>query len=386
VSEVSTFGWDEPLDVPFFDVDGDRVRLLVDGRMAFRAMLSAIRSARREVLVEMYWVGDDPVGTRFRAELAAAARRGVMVRIVFDAFGSLGLPGDFWAPVEREGGIVYTFHALSPFARRFRPDFLERRDHRKLLVIDGTTGFLGGINLALPWLPRECGGEAFRDDAIEITGPSLEDLRALFFKTWSHVSGTRTGPTVAAFGERRLGRVWALASPTSRRARRSVLGEYLFRIHRAKRSLDFANAYFVPRSSFRHALYGARRRGVRVRLLLPEVSDITAVQLAQESFYEDYLAAGIEVYLLHDAVLHSKTAIVDRHFVTTGSYNLDERSRVKNFELNLAIEDAAFAEHVSEVFESDLQRSVRLTPGSWQRRSVVRRGAQAVAHLFRRLL
>ncbi|MBK8216624.1 MAG: hypothetical protein IPK71_23085 [Myxococcales bacterium] len=157
MSAVSTFGWDEALDVPFFDVDGDRVRLLVDGSMAFRAMLSAIRSARREVLLEMYWVGDDPVGTRFRAELAAAARRGVMVRIVFDAFGSLGLPGDFWAPVEREGGIVYAFHALSPFARRFRLDFLERRDHRKLLVVDGTTGFLGGINLALPWLPRECG-------------------------------------------------------------------------------------------------------------------------------------------------------------------------------------------------------------------------------------
>jgi cardiolipin synthase len=386
MSAPTTFGWDEPVGAPFFDVDVDRVRLLVDGAMAFRAMLAAIRKAEREILLEMYWVGDDLVGRRFRAELAAAARRGVMVRVVVDAIGSLGLPGDFWAPVEREGGIVYVFHALSPFARRFRLDLLDRRDHRKLLLVDGSTGFLGGINLALPWLPRECGGEGFRDDAIELSGPSLADLRALFFKTWSHVSGTRTGPAVGAFGERRMGRVWALASPTSRRARRGVLREYLFRIHRARRSIDFANAYFVPRSSFRHALYGARRRGVRVRLLLPEVSDIRTVQLAQEAFYDDYLAAGIEVYLLRNAVLHSKTAIVDRAFVTSGSYNLDERSRVKNFELNLAVECPAFAAHVTEVFERDLEGAVRLTRGSWQNRGVVRRGAQAFAHLLRRLL
>lgn len=378
------FPWDRVPTCPSFDVDGDRVRLLVDGLDAFPIMLAAIRRAKSEILLEMYWVGDDPVGRTFLLALTRAADDGVIVRVVFDAIGSLGLAEGFWDPLIRAGGLVYVYHALSPFTPTFKLAGLERRDHRKLLLIDGGVGFLGGINLASAWLPREHGGQGFRDDAVEVRGPATEELRALFFKTWQHLTGSKPPADVVPLVPNRTRRVWALASQTSRKMRRGILREYLFRIQRAEQTIDFANAYFVPDSSFRHALYGARRRGVRVRLLLPRKGDIAVVQMAQEALYEDLLARGLEVHLLRDTVLHSKTAIFDRAFVTTGSYNFDDRSRTKNLELNLAVEDHAFAAHVSDAFETDLSAADRLTAETWQSRGLVRRGAEVVSYMLRR--
>ena len=378
------FAWDRVTTSQSFDIDGDRVRLLVDGNEAFPTMLAAIRHATREILLEMYWVGDDVVGRAFLLALTEAAKNGVAVRVVYDGFGSLGLSSTFWDPLEREGGLVHVYHTLSPLMPAFTFASLERRDHRKLLMVDGAVGFLGGINLALPWLPREHGGQGFRDDAIEIRGPATDDLRALFYKTWRHATRIKPPADVLPVVPGRARRVWALASPTSRKMQRGILREYLFRIQRARHTIDFANAYFVPDGAFRHALYGARRRGVRVRLLLPRKGDIAVVQMAQEALYEDYLARGFEVHLLRDSVLHSKTAIFDRAFVTTGSYNFDERSRAKNLELNVAIEDPAFAAHVSDAFETDLTAADRLTKEVWQDRSIMRRGTEVVSYMLRR--
>ncbi len=148
---------DAALGPAWFQVGADRVRLLRDGREAFPAMLAAIDAAAREVLLEMYWVGADAVGELFRAALARAARRGVVVRVVYDALGSLDVSLDWWAPVTDAGGEVIEFHPLSPLRREFRMKLLEQRNHRKVLVLDGTLGFTGGINLGLEWLPVEEG-------------------------------------------------------------------------------------------------------------------------------------------------------------------------------------------------------------------------------------
>jgi len=378
------FPWDAPCQSPWFAVGSDRVRLLVDGRDAFPTMLSAIRHATREVLLEMYWVADDIVGRTFRDALAEAARNGVIVKVVVDAVGSLGLPAAFWEPLERAGGIAHTYHPLSPFAPTFRLTAVDRRDHRKLLLIDGSVGFVGGINLTEAWIPRACGGLGFRDDAVELTGPVTFELRSLFYNTWQHLTAAKPPKDVLPVVPGRTRRVWALASQMSRRMRRGILDEYLFRLRRAERTVDLANAYFVPDGSFRHALYGARRRGVRVRLLVPRKGDIAVVQMAQEALYGELLARGFEVYLLRDTVLHSKTAIVDDRFVTTGSYNFDERSRIKNLELNVAVEDPAFAVHTREAFETDLLAADRLTEASWQGRGPMRRGAEMVCYMLRR--
>lgn len=380
------FSWDvrDLAPIPTFAIDGARVKLLRDGREAFPTMLEAIRRAKAEILLEMYWVGDDLVGRTFLAALVEKAREGVPVRVVVDAIGSLGLSARFWDPLERAGGLVYVYHALSPFSPTFQPWGIERRNHRKVLVIDADIAFTGGINLALPWLPIEDGGEGFRDDAMEVCGPAVTELRALFYKTWQHVTGTRPPANVLPLVPGRARRVWVLTSHGSRKMRRGILREYLFRIQRARTRIDLANAYFVPEGSFRHALYGAARRGVRVRILVPFRGDVAVVQHAQESLYQDFLDQGLEVHLLRGGPLHSKTAIIDDDFVTSGSYNFDERSRSKNLETNLAIEDGPFARHVRGEFEADLTSSVRLTSEAWRGRGTLRRGVEVLSFMLRR--
>ncbi|HSO36386.1 MAG TPA: phospholipase D-like domain-containing protein, partial [Labilithrix sp.] len=150
------------LESPWFHVGGDDVRLLRDGIEAFPAMLAAIASAEREILLEMYWVGADAVGIRFRDALASRARKGVRVRVIWDAVGSLGITPAFWKSLVDAGGEVREYHPVSPLRPSFQFARMDQRDHRKILVVDSTVGFTGGLNLARPWLPIEDGGEAWR--------------------------------------------------------------------------------------------------------------------------------------------------------------------------------------------------------------------------------
>jgi cardiolipin synthase len=259
---------------------------------------------------------------------------------------------------------------------------MERRDHRKLLVVDGNDGFTGGMNLASPWLPRDEGGAGWRDDVVQTRGVAARELRSLFYKTWSRLTGERPDD-VAPLSRRRHGAVWVLASQW--RTFRSIHREYVFRIKRARSRVDIANSYFVPDRNVRRALYAAVDRGVRVRVLVPASSDVAVVQFAAEALFDTLLRHGVEVHTLPGTMLHAKTAIIDDDFTTIGSYNLDERSFRKNLEVNVAIDDARFARHVRDSFERDLAISTRLDVAVWRERAMARRGLEWVAYAMRRL-
>lgn len=377
---------------PWFDVGTDRVRLLRDGTEAFPTMLAAIRAAEDEILLEMYWVGADKVGTAFRDALVERARAGIRVRVIYDAVGSLALAPSWWDPLVRAGGEVRIYNPISPLHPSFNLARLEQRDHRKVLVVDDRRGFTGGINLARQWLPASEGGEAWRDDVIEVVGHAARELRTLFYKTWRRVGfhnfrrdplGTITLPTnVVPLSKRPTGRVYVLAS--QRKSRRNLRREYLSRLNRAERSIDIANSYFIPDRHVRSALYRAVLRGVRVRVLVPSKSDVLVVQYALEALYESLLRNGVAVYCLGGPMMHAKTAIIDERFVTIGSYNLDERS-AKNLEVNIAVEDRAFATHVREWFDKDLAGALELDLYEWRERPFVRRGMEYLAFAMRRL-
>lgn len=377
---------------PWFSVGGDHVRLLRDGVEALPAMLEAIAKAEREIILEMYWVGADAVGTRFREALAQKARQGVTVRVVYDSVGSLAITPSFWHPVLAAGGEVREYHPLSPLRPSFDIGRLERRDHRKILVVDGGLGFTGGINLAKPWLPLEDGGEAWRDDMIQVRGHAAAELRTLFYKTWRrlwllqlpHELRRPNMPNdLVPLSKTPSGKVYVLAS--LRRSRRSLRRAYLARINGAERSVEIANSYFIPDRSVRGALFRAVVRGARVRVLLPEKSDVAVVQFALEAMYESLLRHGVELYRHQGPMMHAKTAIVDDRYVTIGSYNLDERSRTKNLEVNVAVEDVAFATHVRGWFDRDVDRAKRLDLYEWRARPLARRGVEYVAYALRRL-
>jgi cardiolipin synthase len=374
---------DDARERPWFRVGEDEVRLLRDGREAFPAMLEAIGAARREILLEFYWITPDSVGRRFRDALVERAKSGVRVRVIYDALGSREMYPSWWRPLLEAGGDVWEYHAILPLHERFRVDHLVQRDHRKLLVVDGQVGFTGGVNLGDPWLPLDEGGSGWRDDVIAVRGDVVAEMRALFYRTWRRMTHEPPPPDVRPLARRRGRPVYVLAS--QRRRRRNIHREYLVRIAAARRTIDLAQAYFVPDRALRQALYRAVARGVRVRVLVPEVSDVPGVQFAVEALFDAMLRHGIEIHALPPPMLHAKTAIVDERFVTIGSYNLDERSWRKNLEANLAVIDEAFARHVTASFERDLARARRIEQGAWQRRSLARRGAEWLALALREL-
>jgi len=346
-------------------------------------MLGAIDAAEREVLLEMYWVGADAAGELFRHALTQAAKRGVVVRVVYDALGSFQVSLAWWAMLLQAGGEVIEFHPLSPLRREFRVKLLEQRDHRKMLIVDGALGFTGGINLSREWLPVEQGGAGWRDDAICVRGPAAQELRTLFYRTRRRFVRASLPADVVPIVRVHPSPVWVLASRAL--PKRLIHHEYLVRIRRARVSIDIANSYFVPDRRVRRALSSAVARGVRVRVLVPEKGDVPVVHFAVEALFDTLLRRGVEVYALAGPMLHAKTAIVDYDFTTIGSYNLDERSWRKNLEVNLAVEDAAFARYVRSWFDRDVARAQRLDLTAWRKRSWQRRSAEVFARTFRKL-
>jgi cardiolipin synthase len=344
----------------YLPVGEDRLRLLRDGREAYPAMLAAIRGAREEICLEMYWIGADTVGERFRNALAERAAAGVRVRVIYDSLGSWSLPGYWWTPLLEAGGEVVEFGPVAPWRRHFRLGRVRFRDHRKVLVVDGDVAFTGGINLAWPWLPREEGGHDWRDDAVEIRGPTARQLRTLFFDTW-----WRSGGSMAHEGARArpnpASRVFVLANMVYGRPDRTIRRAYLVALKRARRTVDIASAYFLPGPVFLHALRLARRRGVRVRVLVPQRSDVLLADLALYDIIRTLLSDGIDVFAYQGGVLHSKTAIVDRRFVTIGSHNLDTLSWRFNLESNVVVDEPAFARLVTSSFERDLREAKQIS-------------------------
>jgi cardiolipin synthase len=368
---------------PWFQVGGDRVRLLRDGREAFPAMLEAIDAATREVLLEMYWVGADAAGEAFRAALVRAATRGVLVRVVYDALGSMAISLEWWKMLTDAGGEVIEFHPLSPLRRDFRMHLVEQRNHRKVLVVDGVLGFTGGINLSIEWLPEEQGGHGWRDDMIAVEGPTAQELRTLFYRTRRRFVREPYPADMIAVTRDHSRPVWVLASRAL--PKRQLHREYVMRIKKAKRNIDLANSYFVPDRRVRLALVRAVARGVRVRVLVPERGDVPVVHFAVEAMFDTLLRRGVEIYSLPGPMLHAKTAIIDDEFTTVGSYNLDERSWRKNLEVNLAVLDAPFARYVRSWFERDLARARRVDLATWRTRPWTRVGAEWLALTFRKL-
>lgn len=365
-------------------VGDDRVVLLRDGVAAHAAMLDAIGVAQREIVLEMYWIGHDHVGRAFLHALVTRAKAGVAVCVIYDSIGSFGLPSDFWAPLVRAGGKVREFSPISPWRRRFRFARIHLRDHRKNLVVDGVVGFAGGINLGAVWAPLK--GLPWRDDAIEVRGPAARVLRVAFYRVWVRMGEVAPEGSTELEPRRPDARVYVLTNEITARPNRAIRRTYLYGIRRARTSICVASAYFLPGPLFLFALRRAAKRGVRVRVLVPDRPDVWIVKLAMASILGRLLEDGIEVYAYTGRMLHAKTAAFDDRIAIIGSHNLDTISWRFNLECNVVVEDAAFATLVRESFDADCAdaRPVRLA--EWRRQSRFARTVAWLVALLRPLL
>jgi len=366
----------------FVSVGSDRLRLLRNGEQALPALYAAIAAASHEIALEMYWIGADRVGKHVRDLLVERAKAGVTVRVIYDAFGSIGLSEDFFSALVDAGGAAVPFHALWPFSRTFRVGRLDQRDHRKLLVVDGKHMFLGGLNLTVQWHPLEDGGGGWRDDVIELVGPTASEGRALFYKTWKWLTGEPAPPDVRPL-RRTPGPVGLYTS--QRGGKRNLRAELLRLFSKAHNSICISNPYFVPDYRMRRALYRARERGVHVRILLPVAGDVPLVQSAAEGLFDKFLRNGIELYQWHSPFMHNKTILIDSETTIAGSFNFDERS-VRNLELDIKIRDRVFNAIALRSFEEDIAKAHRLQLGEWRGRALSRQLVESFALSFRRLL
>lgn len=366
-------------------VEGHRVMLLRDGREAFPTMLADVADARRQILLEMYWFDSDATGRKFARALMDAAARGVEVAVMYDSLGSWEADPAMFDELRAAGVKVVEYNPLNPWRYQVRWGRLSVRNHRKVLVVDGTVGFTGGLNIADHWSPREEGGKGWRDDVVRVQGPAVSGFITSFIRTWRREGGPRITNLATEAGRYGPQAVRVLGGSTFRQ-RREIVRAYVSNIYRARRRIWLTNSYFVPNAVITRGLVRAAQRGVDVRVLLPGKSDVEIVRLASRAMYEKLMDAGVRIYEWTENVLHSKTAVIDGRWSTIGSFNLDYRSIRTNLEVNVSVLDEGFAHLMEQSFSSDLEQSTEVDPQHFQHRSLAERAIESALYRFRSLL
>ena len=357
---------------------GNSVLLLQDGPATYRAMLAAIAGARDHVHMETYILEDDEVGRQFVRALLAKRAQGVQVALIRDSAGTLGTPAALFAELVAGGVQVLEFNPLNPLVARKEWE-LNRRDHRKLLIVDGRTAFLGGINISSVYSGgssrRHTAAEpAWRDTDLQLQGPVVAELQKLFLAAWAAQNGPALAPRLSFPVPERAGHLVVRAIGSSPDEPYSTIyATLLSAIASAETSVQITNAYFMPDPQLLAALEAAAARGVAVTLILPGRTDFWLAFHAGRGSYERLLRAGVRIFERQGVILHAKTALVDGVWATVGSTNLDWRSFLHNYELNAVVLGAEFGQQVQAMFDKDLAASQAITLAAWQARGPVPR-------------
>ncbi len=336
-------------------VSGNSITTYVNGREIFPGMLAAIHGAKRTINFETYVFWDGQIARQIADALAERARAGVQVNVILDAQGTAKMGGENLEKLRSAGVHTVKFHPLTIWdPRRFN-----NRTHRKLLIVDGKIGFIGGVGIADEWLGNGESPEHWRDNHYRVTGPVVAQIQAAFLDNWLKTEGTvlhgpdyfpplaPTGPYSAQV---------FVSSP--RLGSLDVRLMYLLALASAQRSLLIENAYFVPDELMRKGLIDAAKRGARVEIIIPgKHIDQKIVRIASRKYWPSLIRAGVHIYEYQPAMDHTKLMIVDGAFVSVGSANFDLRTIRLNDEANMNVIDTRFAAEQTRLFLRDKQRS-----------------------------
>lgn len=392
-------------------VVGNKVDLLIDGPVTYAAMLDAIDHAKDHINMETFIFEDDEIGHEFAMRLMAKQRSGVQVNLIYDSVGSISTPKAFFDGLKESGINVLEFNPINPANVRDEWN-LNARDHRKLLIIDGNTAFVGGINISSVYskgsfsrstssrsasrpqksptkadTQSELAGIPWRDTHLKVTGPVVADFQKLFVETWTQQKGDALAaktyfPALSNQGKEVVRAIGSNPNePYSQ-----MYATLLSAINSAETQVYLTNAYFVPDPQLLAALKDAVSRGVVVKLLLPEKTDSDLVFYASRSYYDELLSAGVQIYEHKVAILHAKTALIDGVWSTIGSTNLDWRSFVNNQEINAVMLGQDFGDQMQRMFYDDLAVSQQITLEAWRKRSITARMKERAARLWARFL
>ena len=370
------------------------VKLLWKGKDSFQTIFDAVKAAERLICLEFYIFRNDETGTELSEILKQKSREGIKVYLLHDHFGSFGTPRSFWRGMKDAGIRIKTsrpFKWIAPF-------HYVHRDHKKLIVVDTKKAFTGGINIANEYsgFHLRLKGKNWRDTGIMLEGPVVNELFNIFKKSWY----TWGGEPIEDYSESLIHQFSAVSQASaggraipalpifvnSAKGRRKMRSILYYSINHARKSIALTTAYFTPSRRMVETLEDAVRRGVRVRLLVPGISDVPAASYAGRAFFSRLLKAGIEIFNYSGEILHAKTFLFDECWSIIGSTNLDFQSLRYNDEGSIGILDAEFASKISDIFEEDLRHSIRIVLEEWRRRPLQEKLKEHFYSFFRRRL
>jgi len=373
-------------------VAGNRVQLLQDGPATYAAMFAAINAARDHINMETYILENDDVGKRFAATLIAKQRAGVQVNLIHDGVGTLNTPKEFFGALADAGINVLEFNPINPLTAKAGWN-VNQRDHRKLLVTDGKTAIMGGINISSvysggsfrsgPTAGSPASKLPWRDTDLQIDGPVVAELQKLFIETWAKQQGAPLAqrayfPALTKQGDAVVHAIGG--SPDEPYS--LIYATLISAIDSAEKDVLLTNAYFIPDPQLVAALKGAVARGVDVKIVVPSASDSGLVFNAGRSNYDELLRGGVKIYERQNVLLHAKTALIDSVWATVGSTNLDWRSFLHNQEVNAVVLGNEFGQRMRAAFDADLAGSKQVTIEQWEQRSPVQRIKEQFGRLW----
>ncbi|OGS10925.1 MAG: hypothetical protein A2285_05235 [Elusimicrobia bacterium RIFOXYA12_FULL_57_11] len=362
---------------------GNAVTLLTSGEASFGGLLDALRGARRFVLLEFYAFSDDVIGRMFARVLREKAAQGVEVYLLYDSVGSRLTERNFFRELAAAGVRVAEFRPVvlwKPYRSWIK------RDHRKLVCVDGETAFVGGFNITADDAPRSLGGRGWKDMSVAVKGPAVALVEKLFWETWPDsvaVGGFAARPLAVSVPAPAGNKHVSVLSASGILNSRSIRRAYSYAIERAKERIYITNAYFLPGWSGYRRLIAAARRGVDVRIITPGETDLPYVRWASWSRYGYMIRNGIKLYEWRGPMLHTKAAVIDGLWSSVGSHNLDHRSLYYNLEVNLNVYGREFCGGMTRAFMEDLKNSEQISLAAVKTRPFVSRAASRFLYFFR---
>ena len=362
---------------------GGHIFTYTNGNDKMTALLEEIKKAQSYIHFQYYIYNDDRAGHRVRDALIEKAREGVKVRLLYDDMGSWSTKNRFFETMKQEGIEVYPFLkvAIPILTSKFN-----YRNHRKIVVIDGVVGFMGGMNIADRYYEGNRLGP-WRDTHFKITGPGVYGLQSAFLFDWYAASlqlikGKEYYPRMNELSEMKMQIV--TSGPTSQW--RTLMQAFIYCISNAKKYLYIQTPYFLPTEALNHSLQMAALGGIDVRLMIPKRSDTRSAMMATFSYIDKMLESGVKVYLYDQGFLHSKILLSDDMLTCFGSANFDFRSFEHNFEINAFVYQREFTENMKRIFLDDISRCEEVTYARWRKRPLTRRLLESFMRLFAPLL
>ncbi|MEO6870294.1 MAG: cardiolipin synthase [Ginsengibacter sp.] len=365
------------------------VKILVNGENKFPEVLKVLKSAKNHIHIEYYIFEDDEIGRAIEAILIEKAKEEVIVRFIYDDFGSSSIRKKLVPRLKANGVQVFPFLKVYfiAFANR-----LNYRNHRKIIVVDGCTAFVGGINVSDKYINHPGDKKLFwRDTHMRIDGPGVHYLQYLFLCDWNFCSEERLLPDESTFpqdnklitSENKIVQI-AASGPDSERP--TILFSILQAINLATKEILITSPYFIPGESLSDALVIASLSGVTVKLLVPGISDSFLVNFAARSYYNELLKAGVEIYQYQKGFVHAKTFVSDETIAMIGTANMDFRSFDLNFEVNAIVYDQEIASQLSGIFYEDIKYAEKLDAAAWNNRPRIKQLFEKTARLVSPLL